>query len=129
VHWAYADLETAIKRQIQNGKLRLSRADLDTGLARHLWSVDEQSIRSVARQFDEAPQVLRERWLMQLADWFNSFLNGYPWRKSRGRVVSDPERWNDGLQLDVFDLWADRRIYASKARMALRACCFGQRPD
>ena len=108
VHWAFADVDEAVRRQIINGKLRLSQADINRGFASHLRTVNEESIRQTAHHMKNSPIVLRPRWFMILIEHLNRIMisilfQGDSW------AVSDSNFWHNGSQPDLLDLWADRR--------------------
>lgn len=127
-HWAFADLDQAIHRQIENGKKRLGKADMEAGLANHLWNIDESKIRTRASRFETAPRLLRNRWQMYLADSCNTFIRKMLYESDQTWKVEEPEKWNDGSQFDIIDFWADRRIHASNARKAAFSWLSGALP-
>jgi hypothetical protein len=118
-HWAFSDLDLAIHRQIVNGKERLSQAEIDHGLSKHWLTASEASIRQTTRLMEHSPLLLQPRWLMIVTEWLNRLMiivltGETSWR------VSVSSHWYNGSQPDLFDVWADRRLYAGQALKALK---------
>lgn len=123
VHWSFADADQAVHRQILNGKLRISQADMSRNFNIHLASVTEDDIRRTSLRMQNSPLILRPQWMMILISWLNQLFILMLFR-GRSWSVSNSSAWYNGRQPDILDVWADRHVYAARLYGAMKKLLF-----
>ena len=108
VHWANADYEIAVERQVRNRANRHAKVNIERGHSSHQIGVTELSVLEVCVAHRDVPRVLLPRQVMKFARLLGDWRNAAK-RPGRQLTVNDPSVWRAGTHWDPIDVYFDTK--------------------